>query len=164
MKSRILLFIVSLLVWMLLTWPFDAQYLLAGIFVAALVSFLAGDIFSQGPQSAFQIKRYFWFLYYILLFFWEFLKANINIAITVLNPGLDIKPGIVKVKTSLKSDTALTFLANSITLAQNAISVDVNAQEKTLYVHWLNVATQDADKATGLIVKKFEKVLKRIFE
>lgn len=164
MKSRILLFIVSLLIWILLTWPFDVQYLLVGIFVAALVSFFAGDIFSSTSQQALQIKRYFWFLYYVLLFLWEFLRANINIAITVLSPGLNIKPGIVKVKTSLKSDTAITFLANSITLTQGVITVDINTQERILYVHWLNVVSQDTDKATGLIVKKFERVIKRIFE
>jgi len=43
-------------------------------------------------------------------------KANIHVAYIVIHPLLPIKPGIVKVKTKLKRDSALTMLANSITL------------------------------------------------
>lgn len=98
------------------------------------------------------------------MFLWECLKANIDVARRVLNPNLPINPGIVKVKTSLKSDTGLTFLANSITLTPGTLCVDIDSEKGILYIHWIDVKTQDIDKATQIIVTKFENILKKIFE
>ncbi|MFA5085679.1 MAG: Na+/H+ antiporter subunit E, partial [Candidatus Omnitrophota bacterium] len=60
--------------------------------------------------------RYLWLVYYVVIFLWECLKANIDVAFRVIHPYLPIRPGTVKIKTSLRSDIGLTFLANSLTL------------------------------------------------
>lgn len=164
MKSRIILFIIGFFIWMLLGWPFDVQHALVGMPVAALVAFITGDMFSRQPHKFKHISRYLWFCYYVPLFLWECLKANIDVASRVLNPKLPINPGIVKVKTTLKSDTALTFLANSITLTPGTFCVDINPQEGILYIHWIDVKSEDIKESTQLIVAKFEHVLKKIFE
>lgn len=164
MKSKIALFIFGLITWILLSWPADLQNLLVGIPVAALVAFLTGDLFARRPHHFIHISRYFWFCYYVPMFLWECLKANIDVATRVINPKMPIHPGIVKVKTTLKSDTALTFLANSITLTPGTFCIDIKPEEGILYIHWIDVASSDTEKATQLIVSKFERVLKRIFE
>jgi len=164
MKSRIILFILALLIWSFLTWPPDLQHLIVGILVSAFVSFMTGDMFVKRPYIFKHVSRYFWFLYYVPLFLWECLKANIDVAYRVGHPDLPINPGIVKVKTSLKSDTALTFLANSITLTPGTMSVDIDEENGFLYIHWIDVKSKDIQKATEIIVKNFEDVLKRIFE
>jgi len=164
MKSKIILFAIGFIVWMLLGWPPDFQHALTGVFVSCFIAFLTGDMFVRRPHHFTQITRYLWFCYYILLFLWECFKANIDVALKVINPKLPINPGIVKVKTTLKSDTALTFLANTITLTPGTFCVDIKPKEGILYIHWINVRSQDIDKATQLIVDKFEKVLKNIFE
>jgi multicomponent Na+:H+ antiporter subunit E len=128
------------------------------------VTFLSGDLFSRRPQHFGNLSRYLWFCYYLPVFLWECLKANIDVARRVLNPKLPINPGIVKVKTSLKSDTALTFLANSITLTPGTFCVDINQEEGVLYIHWIDVKSQDYEKATQMIVTKFENILRHIFE
>ena len=163
-KSQIILFILALLVWMLLTWPPDFQHLIVGILVAIFVSFMTGDMFIKRPHVFRHTSRYFWFLYYIPLFIWECIKANIDVAYRVAHPDLPINPGIVKVKTTLKSDTGLTFLANSITLTPGTMSVDIDPENGYLYIHWIDVKDKDIQKATEIIVKNFENVLKRIFE
>ncbi len=164
MKSKLVLFIIGFIVWSLLTWPLDFQHLIAGLMVAAFVAFITGDLFSRRPHHFGHITRYIWFCYYVPMFLWECLKANIDVALRVLNPKLPINPGIVKVKTTLKSDTGLTFLANSITLTPGTLCVDIDAEKGVLYIHWIDVKTQDTDKATELIVSPFEKILKKIFE
>jgi len=164
MKSRIILFIIGFIVWMLLGWPPDLQHALIGVLVAAFIAFLTGDVFVERPHHFKHPGRYFWFCYYVPLFLWECLKANIDVALRVLNPKLPINPGIVKVKTTLKSDTALTFLANSITLTPGTFCVDIKPEEGILYIHWINVETENTEKATQLIVKKFEDILGKIFE
>ena len=145
MKSRIILFGVGFLVWLGLCWPADLQHVVVGIFVAAFVAFMTGDLFVKRPYVFKHASRYRWFLYYLPMFIWECVKANIDVAYRVVHPKRPVNPGIVKVKTSLKSDTALTFLANSITLTPGTLSVDLD-KEKNLYVHWINVKDKVLEK------------------
>jgi multicomponent Na+:H+ antiporter subunit E len=164
MKSRLILFFLGLLIWLFLSWPPDWQHLLIAIFVAGFVSFMTGDMFVRRPHLFKDPIRYLWFLYYIPIFIWECIKANLDVAYRVIHPKLPINPGIVKVKTSLKSDTGLTFLANSITLTPGTMSVDVDQENGFLYIHWIDVKDKDIEKASVIIVKRFEDVLRRIFE
>lgn len=164
MKSRILLFLLGFIVWALLNWMPDWQHLLVGIFVAAFVAYMTGDFFVRRPGLFTHPRRYLWFFYYVPIFIWECFKANIDVAFRVMHPALPVHPGIVKVKTSLRSDTALTFLANSITLTPGTLTVDIDKENGFLYVHWIEVKHKDVEKATKDIVERFESILKRIFE
>jgi multicomponent Na+:H+ antiporter subunit E len=165
-KSQLILFLLALLIWAFLTWPLDFQHFIIGILVCGFVAFMTGDLlFVRRPHMLLRrISRYLWFLYYIPLFIWECIKANLDVAYRVCHPDLPINPGIVKVKTTLKSDTGLTFLANSITLTPGTMSVDIDPENSLLYIHWIDVKDKDIEKATEIIVKIFEDVLKRIFE
>jgi len=159
------MFILSLLVWAVLSWVPDWQHLLVGAFAALLVAYLTGDLFVKRPHVVRQPLRYWYFVtQYVPVFLWECLKANIDVAYRVLHPDLPINPGIVKVHTTLKSDTALTFLANSITLTPGTLSVDVDGPKGTLYVHWIDVKNKDTKEATKIIVTRFERILKKIFD
>ena len=164
MKSRIIAFFLGFVAWLFLSWSLDWQHVVVGIFVAAFVSCMTGDFFIRRPHLCKHPSRYLWFLYYIPIFLWECLKANIDVAYRVIHPNLPINPGIVKVKTSLKSEIGLTFLANSITLTPGTLSVDVDAEKGFLYVHWIAVEHKDIEGASKVIVEKFESILKRIFE
>ena len=145
-------------------WIPDWQHLVTGVFVAWLVAFLTGDMFITRPHLLRHLNRYLWFAYYIPIFLWECFKANIDVAYRVGHPDIPIHPGIVKVKTSLKSDTGLTFLANSITLTPGTLSVDIDREKGYIYVHWIEVRSKDVEGATKCIVERFEKILRRIFE
>ena len=165
MRSKFVLFILVFLVWLFLSWVPDWQHVVIGLFVALLVSWTTGDLFITRKQVLYHPLRYWYFFaWYVPLFIWECFKANIDVAYRVLHPALPINPGIVKVKTSLRTDTALTFLANSITLTPGTLSVDIDAKDGFLYVHWIDVREKDIQKATKIIVGRFEKVLKKIFE
>lgn len=165
MKNKITLFIISFFVWCLLNWLPDWQHLTIGIFVSGFVAFMIGDLFTQRPETLTHPRRYFYFIFhYIPVFIWEIFKANIDVAYRILHPGLPINPGIVKVKTSLKSDTALTFLTNSITLTPGTLSVDIDRDKNILYVHWIDVKTEDIEGSTKMVVERFEKILRKIFD
>jgi len=164
MKARAILFVLALVIWALLNWVPDWQHMVVGVFVSAFVAYITGDMFVQRPHLFAHVQRYMWFFYYIPVFLWEMIKANIDVAYRVSHPNLPIRPGIVTVRTSLKSDTGLTFLANSITLTPGTLSVDVDRENGLLYIHWIDVKDKDIDDATERIVKRFERILKRIFE
>lgn len=165
MKNKIVLFLIAFLIWSLLNWIPDWQHIVIGALVALFVAFLTGDLFRMGSGFLGHPLRYWnFFVFYLPTFLWECIKANIDVAWRVLHPRLPIRPGIVKVKTDLKSDTALTFLANSITLTPGTLSVDIDRDKGILYVHWIDVKEKDMELATNIIVERFEKILRKIFE
>jgi multicomponent Na+:H+ antiporter subunit E len=165
MSQKIILFLATLITWCLFNWVPDWAHLLVGIFVAAIVAFMMGDLVIQRPHLLRHARRYAYFFFqYVPVFLWEMLKANIDVAYRVVHPRLPITPGIVKVRTSLQSDIAITLLANSITLTPGTMSVDVDKDRAILYVHWIDVSSPDMELATRIIVERFERILRKIFE
>ncbi len=164
MNSKVLLFLCALLIWIGLNFSVDPQVVLVGIGASALAALVAGDMFVQRIHLFVRLDRYLWFLYYIPVFIWECIKANVDVAWRVVHPDTPIRPGIVKVKTTLKSDAALTFLANSITLTPGTMVMDVDRENGFLYIHWIDVRTTDTRRATEMLVSKFERIIGKIFE
>ena len=101
---------------------------------------------------------------YGIRFVWEMVKANLQVAAIVLNPLRPIRPGIVKIRTSLAKDTAMTVLANSITLTPGTFTVDIDPESQVLYIHCITVAGTDLDENTKRIGGRFERILKEVFE
>ena len=101
-------------------------------------------------------------LVYLIVFIWECIKANFDVAYRVLSPKMPIKPGIVKVRSTLKTDIARVFLANSITMTPGTITVDIIDDD--FYIHWIYVSSQDPAVYTRKIIGRFEKLLKKVFE
>jgi multicomponent Na+:H+ antiporter subunit E len=156
------LFILSLIFWFLLTFEFTVPNLIVGVVGSIICSLLFGRVFITNTYKLLQPRRYFWFLVYLVIFIWECIKANLDVAYRVLHPAMPIRPGIVKVRTTLKTDLAKTLLANSITMTPGTISVDVIGDY--LYIHWIYIRSEDPEVYTGIITGAFEKYIKRIVE
>jgi multicomponent Na+:H+ antiporter subunit E len=162
MKQRIGYWMLSFLLWLCLTWTLYPPSLIIGIIISLIVAIVFGGYFSYQPIKILQPHRLLWLLIYIPVYTWECLKANLDVAYRVIHPEMPLKPGIVKVKTTLKSDIAKTFLANSITMTPGTMSVDV--VDDILYIHWIWVHEEDIEKATKIIVGPFEKYIANIFD
>jgi len=163
-RSRITVFILSVLIWIALTSIHEWQEILVGIIVAFLVSTVAGEFLITTEKKQGIWRRSFAFVIYIFTFLGEMIKANIHVAYIVMHPLLPIKPGIVKIKTKLTKDAAITVLTNSITLTPGTFTIDLNPQKKELYIHWIDVKSTNVDEATEMIGGKFEKILMEVFE
>jgi multicomponent Na+:H+ antiporter subunit E len=138
------------------------ETLIAGGFFAAVSAGLLGNFFMTGFNKLLQPKRYLWAIVYLFVFLWECVKANFDVAYRVLDPGLPIKPGIVKVKLNVKTDMARTMLANSITMTPGTITVDII--DDSIFIHWIYVSSTDPERYTRRICGRFEKYIRRIFE
>jgi multicomponent Na+:H+ antiporter subunit E len=158
----ITLFILSLIFWMLLTFELTVANIIVGIVASVITALFFGRFFITNVYKLLQPRRYFWFIIYLFVFIWECLKANIDVAYRVLHPAMPIRPGIVKVRTTLKSDMAKMLLANSITMTPGTISVDII--DDYLYIHWIYISSEDPEVYTGIITGAFEKYIKRIIE
>jgi multicomponent Na+:H+ antiporter subunit E len=95
------------------------------------------------------------------VFIVELVRANINMMRYVYAPRIDINPGIVKIKTKLKTPVGRLALANSIALTPGSLVIDIDGD--SLFIHWLDVKTTDTDEATRLIVGPFEEHLGKAF-
>lgn len=159
-KSRIIVFIFSFLVWGLITSFTDIQEIIAGLIVALVISSISGGILLNTGRS-FIVSKLLYIFIYIGVLAWEMLKANFNVAFIVINPMLPIKPGFIKIKTELEEDSSLTVLANSITLTPGTLTVDIDKEISTLYIHCIKVPSIDPKECTRLIGKRFEPILRR---
>jgi multicomponent Na+:H+ antiporter subunit E len=158
----ITLFILSLIFWLLLTFKLTVPNIIVGSVASLICSLFFGRFFVKSVYKLLQPQRYFWFAIYLFIFIWECIKANLDVAYRVLHPAMPIRPGIVKVKTTLKSDMAKMLLANSITMTPGTISVDII--DDYLYIHWIYVRSEDPEVYTEMITGAFEKYIKRIIE
>ncbi len=162
MKKRITQFIIYLIMWVLLTWSLNLQDLMAGMVVALVVTILTRKLFPDDFIKLLDPLRFILALLYIPYLVYYIFIANLDVAYRVLNPNLPINPGIVKVKTSLKNELAKTILANSITLTPGTLTIEVD--NEYFYVHWINISSDDPDVQRRIILGRFERVLRRIFE
>jgi multicomponent Na+:H+ antiporter subunit E len=156
------LFLLTFVFWLLLTFDLSVPNLIAGGAAALVTSLLFTKYFFHKVVKFIQPVRYFWLLVYLVIFTWECIKANFDVAYRVLHPAMPIKPGIVKVHLELKSDFARTMLANSITMTPGTISVDII--DDVLFVHWIYVRSEDPEVYSRKIAGKFEKYIKKIFD
>lgn len=154
--------ILVLLIWMALTWSLNWQDLLAGLLFSLLISLFVSEMYPEHLESALNPRRWIWVLIYIPYFLYCCIKANLDVAYRVLHPDTPIRPGFVKVRTTLQSDMAKTLLANSITLTPGTLTVDIDGQD--IYIHWISVEGESEAEHTRRIVTRFEKLLQRIFQ
>ncbi|MBD3368005.1 MAG: hypothetical protein GF405_07520 [Candidatus Eisenbacteria bacterium] len=163
-KRRLLDLVIIFVLWMLLTWSLDWQGVVVGAVIALLFAIMLSGLLPQRAERLFSPTRWFWgILHMITLGFWV-IVANFDVLYRVIHPNLPIRPGIVKIRTTLKSDEAKTFLANSITLTPGTLTVDVIGD--WLYIHWINVHEdlEDTEAMTRDIAGRFETTLRRVFD
>ena len=96
-----------------------------------------------------------------LLFFKELALSAWTVAVTVLKPRMDIKPGIFAFPLTVDRDFEITLLANLITLTPGTLSVDVGDDGRTLYVHALDCSNPQA--ARKAIADGFERKIMEAF-
>jgi len=154
--------LVLFVLWVLLFWSLEPAVLAVGVFFALIIGRYLGDIFPGNMHKLLDLKRWVYALIYLPYFLYYCIRANLDVSIRVIHPDVPIRPGIVKVRTILTGQMARTFLANSITLTPGTLTVDIDGQD--LYIHWINIDTDDAEKRTATICGRFEPLLRRIFQ
>ncbi|MDN3595645.1 Na+/H+ antiporter subunit E [Zunongwangia endophytica] len=158
MKNRFVSNILLTFVWVVLTGDFHVSNYLFGF----ILSYIILMVITRGSKKA----KYFTIvprlIFIILFFFWELIKANLEVAWEVMTPKLNMTPGIVKVPLTVQSDAGITLLANMITLTPGTLSLDVSNDKKVLYVHAMYI--KDKDKFIAGIKNGFEKRILEILK
>ncbi|MCD6090395.1 MAG: Na+/H+ antiporter subunit E [Bacteroidales bacterium] len=160
-KNYLIMFIMLFVIWLLLNNSLKIEIMLLGLGISLILPLLLCgkcEVFSNLSLSPKAILYSFMFLF---TFLWELIKANFDVARRVLSPSLPINPGIVEVKTKLKSKIGRVILANSITLTPGTFTLEL--EDDSLFIHWIDVQSDDVEESTRLIVEKFEKYLEVMY-
>ncbi len=141
------IFFLSVITYLLLAWSGGGisfteiviALLLGSVLVLVGRSF-AGDV--KAFSSSMSLVRWGrFFRYFFGPFMVALTKANLHVAKLVITGK--INPGIVKVPAKGLGDGGITLLANSITLTPGTLSVDVDEDERALYVHCIDLSGPD---------------------
>ncbi|NOY76255.1 MAG: Na+/H+ antiporter subunit E [Calditrichaeota bacterium] len=166
MAGRFNQFLFSLIaffgIWIAFTSSLNPQELIVGFTFSFISAYFYAPHFNSTGLRNLAPKRVFTLFIYFFVFFWEMIKANLDVAYRVLSPKMPINPGIVEFKTTLTSEVGKLALANSITLTPGTLTMDIIGDR--YFIHWIDVKTDDKEKAREIIAGKFEKYLKEIYE
>lgn len=159
-KPGVILFFILFGLWITLAGT-DRDELI----MAAVTSLILSVIFASKADILGNIrlnpKAFVFSFIYVFVFLWELSKSTWDVAKRVLSPRLPIHPGIVKVKTKLKSPLGRLILANSITLTPGTMTVETDGE--FFYIHWIDIQSDDVYANTNAIVATFEKYLEVMY-
>ncbi|MFH0878862.1 MAG: Na+/H+ antiporter subunit E, partial [Lentisphaerota bacterium] len=115
------------------------EELLAGAIFSIITGAMGRKFFGQSrPGAVANPLRWIRGLVYVFgPFFVEMTKANLDVAYRVITGK--IRPGIVKVKSGMKTDMGVLMLANSITLTPGTLTVGIDEETNDLYIHMINI-------------------------
>jgi multicomponent Na+:H+ antiporter subunit E len=156
-----MLFVALFVVWLLLNGSLATDIAITGAVAALVIAFIFRDGLALFSEFRATPRAFLMAFLYIPYFLKELVKSNLHIARVVLSPALPVNPGIVKVRTRLKSSMGRLILANSITLTPGTLTVELDGE--WLYIHWVTVEAVDIDAATANIVAGFEKYLEVMY-
>ncbi len=168
--ERLVQFAYAFAFWLLLTWPvspIDGRLLVgdivAGLVAAAIVALVMREMVRVNLARFVKPMPWIWLLVYVFVFTYYVVKGGLDVVYRVLHPRIPIRPGIVRIRSVLQTDTGRTALANSITLTPGTLTMEVT-DDGVFYVHWLFVRSGDEEEAARLVLRRFEWFIQRIFE
>jgi len=148
-------------VWVMANSSFAIESVVSGALISAVLASLFTHKTSVWQGFRFSPFRLYYFFLYTSVFVVEVVRANIVMMRYVYAPRIEIAPGVIKVKTRLKTPLGRLALANSIALTPGSLVLDIEGD--TLFVHWLDVRTIDPNEATQVIAGPFEEYLEKVF-
>ncbi len=160
-RTPLRLFATLMLFWLMLVNSLAVDTLLIGALVSLVIALLYRDGLSFFTEFRWTPKAILAGIAYYAYFFRQLVRSNLRLAAIVVDPALPIEPGILKVRTSLKSSMGRLMLANSITLTPGTLTVEVEGE--WLYVHCVTIGVPDTESATRDIAAGFERYLEVMY-
>jgi multicomponent Na+:H+ antiporter subunit E len=158
MSYQIILNMILALTWMFLSTSATGSSFVIGYLLGAIILYLFRRFF----DTPFYLRKVVSVVKLILIFSRELIIANLDVFKTILRPKLELTPGIFTYETSLKKDWEITLLSIMITLTPGTLVMDISPDNKTLYIHALNI--REINEMIDGIRNSFEQVIKEVSE
>ena len=138
-RSQLVLLGGLVVLWCLVWGQVNLLTVLTGVILAVVISLLF-----YLPAIDLSGRVNFW---HLLVFFVRLIvdicRASIDVAWLVINPKYKPSSAVIAIPLDTRSDLIMTFTAEAISLVPGSIVVDVDRQESVLYVHVINVRTEE---------------------
>ncbi len=131
--------LVWVALWESLTWANLVGGMLAGILVVILVP-PGPDTLVIGTRPLAGLKLLFYFIA-------KLFQASIAVAWEIITPGDTTNPAVIAVPLSTASDGILTSVANMVSLTPGTLTVDVDPDTRTLYIHVLHFISEETTRS-----------------
>jgi multicomponent Na+:H+ antiporter subunit E len=157
----ITLLLLSFIAWCIFTQEIHFAAFALGV-VASLLSVLYSfPIFFEHDtfhRSDFIFRFDLIFIFAFIVMIQSYLSSIALIRMMITG---NYNPGIVRIKTKLRSNIGRTLLANTISLVPGTLSLWMEGNH--IYVHWFDMKTYNSLKAGRMIKNDLEFMLSRIF-
>lgn len=130
MVRFIVVFALTLAVWLLLSGKYDAFHVGWGVLGAWAIAFLDGK---EARQPSFPFARFGAYLPWQM---YQIVVSNVRVARLVLSPRMPIEPRLLRRDPGLTDPRALTLLGCSITLTPGTLTVEID--EEHMLIHALD--------------------------
>ena len=153
-----LLTLTLVILWLLLVNQLSAGHLVLGALLGWLIPFATSGFWPEPIR----IRHPLSLLRYLVVFIYDIVRGSFHVAYLIVRGPAHVHPAFVPVPLTLKTDLAISLLANTISLTPGTVSAWLSADKRTLIVHALD--TGDADALIAEIKQRYEAPLKKIFE
>ena len=146
------------LIWMLLANEFSAGHAVLGLLLGWAIPIFTLRFWPEQTR----IRRPLTLLRFIAVVLYDILIANLAVAQLIVSRPRRLQPAFLEVPLDVRSDLAISLLANTISLTPGTVSAELAPERDRLLVHALHATDTEALVAT--IKTRYEAPLKEIFE
>jgi multicomponent K+:H+ antiporter subunit E len=146
------------LIWLLLVNSLATGQIVLGLLLGWAIPLFTLRFWPETPR----IRRPGLLLRFAVRVLVDIVTANLTVARLILGRPERLRPAFVRVPLVLKSDLAISLLANTISLTPGTVSSRLSLNRDYLLVHTLDTA--DADELATTIKSRYEAPLQEIFE
>lgn len=140
MNKIFLINVLLAFIWCAVQGTFTFANLLFGFAISSAALWLIREQFGTSKY----FKRTSLIFGLALLFLKELVLSVLKVAWLVIRPSRAYNPSFVSFPLTVDKPYEITLLANLITLTPGTLSVDVSDDNKTLYIHCIDVTDVDA--------------------
>ena len=120
------------LAWVLLSGDFSGLNLLIGLIFGYITLVLIEPQLDALKGYHARVPRFIGFIGFFLK---ELIQANLRVAFDIVTPPWHMKPGVIAMPLSARTEMEITMVANLISLTPGTLSLDVSDDRKVLYIH-----------------------------
>jgi multicomponent K+:H+ antiporter subunit E len=153
-----LLTVVLAVTWVLLVNSLTIGQALLGLFLGWAIPVFTRRFWPDPVR----IARPWWLVFFFVKVLWDILVANVAVALLILAGQRFARPAFVPVPLTLRTELAISILANTVSLTPGTVSAWLSPDRRILLVHGLRVT--DPDALAQEIKTRYEKPLVYIFE
>lgn len=146
------------ILWLLLVNAITFGHLLLGALLGWAVPLLTRQFW---PESV-RIRHPLTLLRFVLRVLLDIVVASFQVAALILGPQGRLRSRFIALPLDLRSDLAISLLANTISLTPGTVSAQLSADRCILWVHALHVT--DPQEAIAQIKQRYEAPLREVFE